>query len=72
MGIKIGDRVEILSGTEQNGWEENGHMEPLIGTFGIVINDDGYNLLRYQVATEFDDDEWWFNEEDLKVILEVI
>lgn len=67
MEFKVGDKVEILGGTKQKGWCSDGSMKKYIGTKGIIVNDKP----KYEIKCDLDNDFWFFNKEDLKLVSNV-
>lgn len=68
MKFKVGDTVRILEGTKMLGWSKFA-MSRWCGEIGI-INEIGH-IPEYQVQFE-EGGKWYFNEEDLEIVKEVI
>jgi hypothetical protein len=66
MEFKVGDRVEILGGTNQRGWVPDGTMKKYIGTKGSIERNYYYED-KFKVRLDIDKDYWLFNTEDLKL-----
>lgn len=64
MELKVGDRVEILGGTKQKGWNSN--MKKYIGTKGTIVNIFNGEP-KFKVKMDLDKDYWFFNKVDLKL-----
>lgn len=63
MGFEVGDKVRILDGTKQEGWNPRGLMKETIGMVGKITDIDRHDP-KYRVT--FENDWWDYNEEDLE------
>ena len=68
--FKVGDVVEILGGTSQKYWNSDGRMKAYIGTKGKVVGVWDTEP-KFKVRMDLDNEYWFFNSEDLKLVSEV-
>lgn len=67
--FNVGDKVKILDTGSKDGWVDE--MQETVGELGIVVEYDK-SCKDYLVVIEAISHEWWYRDDDLKLVSSVV